>query len=303
MTYKEIYIASTGTKICLSIWENSKGCPVVIFIPGTMVHPLFYQEFLERLALKGFTIIGIHMISHGKSPREKKLYSFDDMKQNVKDTITYARANYNDNISVMGDSQGGILSTAVAAEDNRIKAIFPHNIMIPDLPESIGLTRFPRFLRHIQKQLMWLVKIGGKIMPGMQISYALYLEPDRVTSSYELQHKIDNDPLFLRTYPLYFLASLFNADMSKMSDGSIKCPVVAIVSSGEPLFSFGYTRLIFDKIKAPVKEMLVFDLPCHLILNECVNEVLDPIADKIREYADNQTAFITTSDPTSANKS
>jgi alpha-beta hydrolase superfamily lysophospholipase len=285
MPYKEIYIASTGTQICLSVWENSDNCPVVIFIPGTMVHPLFYQEFLERLSVKGFNVIGIHPISHGKSPREKKLYSFEDIKQNVKDTITYASENYTGAISLMGDSQGGILTTAVAAEDNRIIAAFPHNMMIPQLPETIGLTRFPLFLSHVHKQVVWLVKIAGKIMPGLPISYALYLQPDRVTISPETRGKLDHDPLFLRTYPLYFLASLFNADMSKICDGSIKCPVVAIASSAEPLFSFEYTKLVFDSIRAPSKEMLVFNLPCHLILNECISEVLDPISDKIKEYA------------------
>ena len=173
---------------------------------------------------------------------------------------------------------------AVAAEDNRINAAFPHNMMVPQLPETIGLTRFPRILRHVHKQVVWLVKIAGKIMPGLPVSYALYLQPDRVTVSPETRNKLEKDPLFLRTYPLYFLASLFNADMSKICDGSIKCPVVAIVSSGEPLFSFEYTKLVFDKIKAPVKEMLVFNLPCHLILNECVNEVLDPISNKINKY-------------------
>jgi alpha-beta hydrolase superfamily lysophospholipase len=284
MPYKETYIASTGTKICLSIWEYSDNCPVVVFIPGTMVHPLFYQEFLERLSLKGFNVIGIHPVSHGKSPREKKLYSFEDMKQNVKDTITFACENYAGVIALMGSSQGGILTTAVAAEDTRIKAAFPHNMMIPQLQESVGLTRLPRFLYPVHKQLMWLVKIAGKIMPGLPISYALYLQPGRVTTSPETMSKLDRDPLFLKTYPLYFLASLFNADMSRICDGSIKCPFIAIVSTTEPLFSFEYTKLVFDKIVAPSKEMLLFNLPCHLILNECVNEVLDPIADKIKKY-------------------
>ncbi|MBN1376184.1 MAG: alpha/beta fold hydrolase [Dehalococcoidia bacterium] len=290
MSYRETLINSTGTRICLSIWENGGNCPVVIFTPGTMVHPLFYEEFLGHLSLKGFTILGVHPVSHGKSPRERKLYSFEDLKQNVKDAITYARNNYSSAISLMGSSQGGILAAAVAAEDDRIAAVFPHNIMIPQLPETIGLTRFPRFLRHVQKPAMWLIKTGGKILPGLQLPYNFYLEPDRVTSSPELQSKIDHDPLFLRTYPLYFLASLFNADMSGICDGSIKCPVIAIVSSDEPLFSFDYTKLAFDKIKAPVKEMLVFDLPCHLILNECVDAVLEPIAGKIKQYMDGQIA-------------
>ncbi|MBN1691568.1 MAG: alpha/beta fold hydrolase [Dehalococcoidia bacterium] len=299
MNFRETLIDSTGTKICLSIWENSRNCPVVIFIPGTMVHPLFYEEFLVRLSQKGFTVLGVHPISHGKSPREKRLYSFDDLKQNVKDTITYAHDKYSTAVSLLGDSQGGILATAVAAEDDRLTAVFSHNIMIPQLPETIGLTRFPRFLRHMQKQALWLVKAGGKILPGLQLPYNFYLEPERVTSSPELQRKIDHDTLFLRTYPLYFLATLFNADMSGICDGSIKCPVIAIVSSGEPLFSFDYTKLVFAKIKAPVKEMLVFDLPCHLILNECVDVVLEPIANKIKQYMDGQPATAANIQPSS----
>lgn len=285
MSYREVLIPSTGTTICLSLWENGRqDCPVVVFIPGTMVHPLFYEEFLRQLSAKGFNVVGVHPVSHGKSPREKKLYSFEDLKQNVKDAITYAVQNYRGPVALMGDSQGGILTTAVAAEDHRIKAAFPHNIMIPQLPESISLTRFPKFLRHIEKQLLWLIRAGAKLAPALQIPYYVYLEPDRVTSSRELQDKIDSDPLFLRTYPLYFLSTLFNADMSKICDGSIRCPVVAIVSSGEPLFSLEYTELVFEKIKAPVKDMLIFDLPCHLILNEFPNVVLDPVADRIKDY-------------------
>jgi esterase/lipase len=84
---------------------------------------------------------------------------------------------------------------------------------------------------------------------------------------------------------LSFLASLFTADLSGITDGSIKCPVVVIASKGDPLFSFSYCSTVFEKIAAPKKEMLVFDEPCHLILNECVDKVIEPIVEGLRRYS------------------
>jgi hypothetical protein len=90
------------------------------------------------------------------------------------------------------------------------------------------------------------------------------------------------DPLGLRCYPLGFLAELVTADLSGMGDGSIRCPVLVIAARGDPLFSFGYTRRVFDRIVAPAKELLVFEVDRHLLFNECVQLVTDPLVDRIR---------------------
>lgn len=89
----------------------------------------------------------------------------------------------------------------------------------------------------------------------------------------------------MTSYPLYFLASLFSADMSFLKDGSIRCPVVVITSTGDKLFPLDYVRRIYGRIAAPHKETLVFDLERHLILNECVEEVLPLLVGKLMEYA------------------
>ena len=72
--------------------------------------------------------------------------------------------------------------------------------------------------------------------------------------------------------------------MSRVSDGSIKCPVVVIASTGDTLFSYSYCLEVFEKIAAPHKEMLVFDEPYHLIFNECPERVIGPVAQKLNEY-------------------
>lgn len=282
--YSETLIDSAGTKIALSVYRGKKGAPCVVFLPGTMTHPLFYDDFLTALAERGFNVVGVHFLSHGKSPRDRKAYTFDDMVQNVEDTISFCLDHFNSNPIVMGSSQGGILSMAVAARDSRIKAVFAHNLLLPTLKESISITNFPSWLKLFYGVFPPFMKRLARLMPGLQVPITAYLDWDRITSSSEIQEGFYRDPIGLTSYPLSFLASLFTADLTGITDGSIKCPVVVIASKGDPLFSFSYCSTVFEKIAAPKKEMIIFDEPCHLILSECVDTVIGPVVDGLRRY-------------------
>jgi alpha-beta hydrolase superfamily lysophospholipase len=282
--YREVLIDSAGTKIALSLYMAGEGCPCIVFIPGTMTHPLFYDDFLALLAESGYNVAGLHLLSHGKSPRQKKLFTFADMLQNVRDTVTYCLDNISKNVILMGSSQGGILSLAAAGMDSRIKAVFPHNVLLPALGSSFYVTNFPRFLKPFQRLLTSTMKLAARVAPGLQLPPSFYLDFDRVSRSKELVELFFSDPLNLKYYPLCFLSSLFTADLSKVSDGSIKCPVVVIASTGDTLFPYDYCLEVFEKIAAPHKEMLVFDEPCHLIFNECPERIIGPVVQKLNEY-------------------
>lgn len=282
--YREVLIDSAGTSIALSLYEASEGNPCIVFIPGTMTHPLFYDDFLSLLAGAGYNIAGVHLLSHGKSPRQKKLFTFTDMLQNIKDSITYCLKNISSDIILMGSSQGGILSLAAAAMDSRLKAVFPHNVLLPSLNSTFYITNFPRFLKPFHRPLTALMKLAARAAPGIQLPPSFYLDFDRVSRSKELIELFFSDPLNLTSYPLRFLASLFTADLKSVSDGSIKCPVVVIASTGDTLFPYAYCLEVFEKIAAPHKEMLVFDEPYHLIFNECPERVIGPVVQKLNEY-------------------
>lgn len=282
--YREVLIDSAGTSIALSLYTAGEGCPCIVFIPGTMTHPLFYDDFLSLLAELGYNVAGVHLLSHGKSPREKKLFTFADMLQNVRDTVTYCLDNVNKNVILMGSSQGGILSLAAAGMDSRIKAVFPHNVLLPSLSSSIQITRFPHYIKPFHKPLTSMIKLAARVAPGLQLPPSFYLDFDRVSRSKELVDLFFSDPLNLKSYPLCFLASLFTADLSRVSDGSIKCPVVIIASTGDTLFPYSYCLEVFEKIAAPHKEMLVFDEPYHLIFNECTERVIGPVVQKLNEF-------------------
>lgn len=87
--YEEVGISSNNVPITLSIWYTERRSPTIVFLPGTMSHPLMYENFLCGLSERGFNIIGVHYLSHGKSPKIKKNYTMEDMLHNVYDATTY----------------------------------------------------------------------------------------------------------------------------------------------------------------------------------------------------------------------
>ena len=284
MKYKEVQILSDEAPIILSIWEASPQSPTIMFLPGTMSHPLMYQPFLEGLCKCGFHVVGVHYISHGKSPRTEKNYDMDDLAQNVSDAATYAISEYGENIALMGSSQGGILAAMVAGKDHRFKALFPHNIMLTTLKETMSLTKFPQWTHHFMKVIQASFRVGAFLFPKMKVHPNAYLDFNKVFHSEKARQECFGDPLLLPNYPLHFVASLFNADLSCLENGSLKCPVMVITASGDPLFSLSYTRKVFDLINAPQKELLVLNADRHMLFNEEVDCTLKAIQGKLHEY-------------------
>ncbi len=197
--YEELLIESRGVPIALSIWKGNTGAPCIVFLPGTMTHPLFYEELLDSLSRAGFNVVGVHYLGHGKSPRLEQLFSFNDLVQNGRDAISYATQRFKSSIVVLGSSQGGMV------------------------------------------------------------------------------------------------ASLFSTKMGFLRSGQIRCPVVVIASTGDPLFPFDVVQRLYQEIKAPSKELLVFDLNYHLLFNECLDAVLPPLVETLKRYADKYVRVTETS--------
>jgi alpha-beta hydrolase superfamily lysophospholipase len=284
--YREALIDSAGTQIALSIYEAKKSDPCVVFLPGTMTHPLLYDEFLSGIAARGFNVVGVHLVSHGKSPRKKKLYTIDDMLQNTHDAVTFCIERFNKTVGVLGSSQGGLLAVLAAGLDHRIRATFAQNIILPSLPQTLSVTNFPGWLGSIYGPVRLVMRVGFTLLPRIQMPVGYYLDMDRITTDMEIQRMVFTDPIGLTCYPFHFMKSLFFADTSRITDGSIACPVVVIASAGDKLFSKEYQALAYEKIVAVKKEILWLDEDCHLIMveDESVRRVTGPIAEKMAEY-------------------
>jgi alpha-beta hydrolase superfamily lysophospholipase len=282
--YDEVTITSAEAPVVLAQYHSDEKDPVVIFLPGTMVHPLFYDSFLTKLCKSGFNVIGINFISHGKSPHVRELFTIEDLQENVRDAIEFSSKYYSGDIFLLGSSQGGILATSVA-DDERIKAVFAHDTILPELPETAELLNLPEWLQKSAGTLFQLVKVAAYFTPRRQVPLTTYLDVDRLTDDQSVIERFMNDPLCRKSYPLGYLASLFNIDMHVATDGSIKCPYVLIAAKREKLFTFDYVKKVFEAVVAPEKELLAFDLPHHIIFVESEDEVLGPIVERLKRFS------------------
>jgi alpha-beta hydrolase superfamily lysophospholipase len=286
--YEEVLIESRGVPIALSIWRGNPGAPCIVFLPGTMVHPLFYEELLDGLSRASFNVVGVHFQGHGKSPRVDQLYSFNTLVQNGRDAIGYATKRFQGPLVVLGSSQGGMVSISLASSEDRIAAVFAHNILDPHMADSIRITSFPHWLRPIRRVIVSAMNVAARLVPRLHVPIRFYLREDRVFRTNWTQEQYHRDSLRLSSYPLYFLASLFSADMRSLYSGQIRCPIVVIASIGDPLFPFDYIKRIYQQIKAPSKELLVFDLNYHLLFKECLEEVLPRLVETLKKYTEQQ---------------
>ena len=279
--YAEVTITSASVPIVLSVWRGRSGGPVVVFLSGTMTHPLFYEEFCDGLAAQGITVVGVHAEGHGKSPRVGRVLRLESLVTNALDATAWARARFGRLPVVVGSSQGGALAMIVATRDHALAGVVAHNILDPALPASTTVSRFPAFLQPGYPAFVRSLRVLAKIAPRLPIRFNVYLDLARVCREPWTAEQFLLDPLGLRAYPLAFLADLFTTDMTAMGDGTITCPVVVVAGRGDPLFSLDYTQTVFARIVAPAKELVVFDTDHHLLFNECLPLVLPRVSELI----------------------
>lgn len=178
--YEEVLIESRGVPITLSIWKGNPAASCVVFLPGTMTHPLFYEELLDGLSRVGFNVVGVHFQGHGKSPRVERLFSFNDLVQNGRDAISYAIERFKSPIVVLGSSQGGMVATSLASSDERLTAVFAHNILDPQMADALRITRFPSWLRPWRRVLVGGMNLLARRMPRLPIPVDFYLQEERI---------------------------------------------------------------------------------------------------------------------------
>ncbi len=281
--YCERDIGEGPSRFTLSLYNDNPDFPTVVFLPGTMVHPLFYDKFLCNIAAEHINVVGIHFTGHGKSPERKEPFVFRDLVQNTKEAIVFAKERYHHELIVFGSSQGSMVATAAVAGVDGIKALFLHDLMLPELPETIKIASLPWWLSPFEPIVPWLLKLLAKVFPSYPVRLTQYLDPERVAQSKDVIEKYEQDPLCRKAYPLSFIASLFNLDLACATDGSLHMPLVMITTKNDPLFPQVYMDKVFDMMVVPDKEMITFDLPCHTLLIDVPDDVSKRLVDALKQ--------------------
>jgi len=285
VVYSEHEIESTRTRIVLSVWEPKEPEAVIVFTPATMVHPLMYEPLLSGFAERGFAVVGVHPVGHGKSPRDVARYTIKDIVQNGRDAVTFALERYSLPVILMGASQGGLVTAAIAAEDERVAAAFPNNVILVELPDSAGLSHFPKWMWFMHRPIKVLFKFFAFLFPDLQIPVRFYLNYKRVCPNRAFWNMAQEDSLCLRQYSLHFLSSLFTTDFPGLTDGSIRCPLYLVTDSGDGLFTQPYVAKVFEHLQAPHKEMIPFHFNDHMFMVNHPQEACEKLTEIIRRHS------------------
>ena len=227
-----------------------------------MASPLLYGDLLTRLCAGGMNVVGVHPLSHGRSPRIKRRFVFNDILQNGLDAVTWVREHWNTPVAVAGHSQGGILALAHAAADPRISAAFPLCTLLPQHPRAGEVTRFARWLRH-KERILHILRTVDRLLPWFPVIIPMYLNLARVFAGAESMPRTAGDTRL--SYPLHFVVSLFTEDLQAACvEGGIRCPLTVISARNDALFPPELMRVMLDCVKAPDKELLLLSGGGHL---------------------------------------
>lgn len=280
--YDEVVLDSGGVPVVLSVWAGLRDAPAVLFLPGTMTHPLFYEDFLDALNRDGLTVVGLHPQAHGKSPRVRRPLTWDALLRDGRSALAWMRERFpSAPLVVLGSSQGGALAMALATRDTGLAAVFAHNVLDPSLPDSISITRAPAWTGRYHRQVHGLLHLAARVVPRVPVPYWAYLDMRKVTPDRRIEERLFADPLGRRTYPLGLLAGMLEEDVAR----PVACPVTVIAGSGDPLFPLPYIRRVFERIDAPVKDLLVIEADRHLILVEALDRVLPALLPRLHAVA------------------
>lgn len=268
--YQEVRLHSAGAPIVLSVWMRDPAAATVVFYPGTMSSALCYETFLTQLAAQGFNVIGLHPLSHGKSPRLRNCFTFADILQNGKDAVAWTRSQCTGPIVLAGHSQGGILALAHAADAPDLAAAFLLCTLLPQHPRAIEVTLFKPFARWHKGLLRALCRLA-RLTPRLPVIVPMYLSLSKIFhGSTGMQRPKD---CMRAAYPLAFLASLFSAPLEQATQpsmrqntqgGGINCPIELITAHNDALFPPELMQCMLAAIAAPDKKHILLPGGGHM---------------------------------------
>lgn len=269
--FESTMVQSGSLKLNVDVHEFSKDAPTVVFVPGTSVYGLCYAEVLHAIGKKGYNIVAMDPRGHGRSEGNRGDYTIEELMSDVENVVAYAKQRFNNKVTLMGSSQGGIVSFYLAAKGIKVDSIICQNFADLAWKETFNIARFPTLARMSTP----LIKLSGILFPSVTVSTLTYLDLKRIKIKYfgTLHNFIVNDPFTISKISLRAARSLVNAEMPNTVE-SISTPIFVFQGGDDIVFPVKYTQQIFDRLTCK-KQMKVYPGCDHAIMVEDV-ELITP---------------------------
>jgi pimeloyl-ACP methyl ester carboxylesterase len=268
--FKAHSIHVNGFDIHLDIFEYDKSAPTVIFCPGTSVYALCYAELLFKLGAAGYNIVGLDPRGHGQSSGTRGDYTIAEIMEDVRAVKAFVKEEFNERVSLMGSSQGGIVSLYMAAADNDIDAIICQNFADLTHPETKSIANVKGIFNYFRP----IVKQFANSFENVQVPVSLYLDLQSVQLKHfgNVKHFLDQDPLALKTVSLRAIKSLMTTSLAKPLS-EITTPVMVFQGTEDTIFPMRYTQRLYDELTCK-KRMKLFPGMNHACMIDDADEIL-----------------------------
>lgn len=277
-SYTETSIVANGISLHLDIFSAGKNAPTVVFIPGTSVYTKFYIEFLYKLYLQGFNVVGFDPRGHGLSSGLRGDYTINEEVDDTLAVVKYAHERFGGKVAIAGSSQGGMVAFYAAARDNSIAAAACHNIADLNGKDNLVLSqvRPPVFMVPFVEFMAGLYK-------NFAIPVSLYLDltKEKTKSGIDVAKLLKDNPVTVKWITIRALGSLMHTELAQPVE-KITVPIMLIHADKDTIFPQKYVESIFNRLTCKKKYLLLKDTE-HLVMTNNVDEVVPPIAAWLKE--------------------
>lgn len=280
--FKSELIDSGDLKLNIDIYTVAPDAPTVVFVPGTSVYGLCYAELLYEIGKQGYNIIAMDPRGHGRSEGSRGDYSIEELMHDVENVVAFAKQRFNNKVSLMGSSQGGIISFYLAAKDIEVDSIICQNFADLAWEETHTIARYPALAKIGQP----IIRALGKAFPKVKVSTLSYLDLKSIKVKYfgNLHRFIVDDPFAITKISLRAARSLVKAKMAKPVE-AIKIPLFVFQGDKDIVFPLSYTEKIYNRLNCP-KQLKVYPNCDHAIMVENVDLIKQDLIDWLDKIYD-----------------
>jgi len=277
--FKSVRIKNGFIDLHLDVCEVSKDAPTVVFIPGTSSYAMCFVEFLSKLSDYGYNIVGFDPRGHGRSSGRSGSYTITELIQDTNCVINYAIQRFGDNVSLMGTSQGGIVSLYTASTNTQLKSVICQNFALLGEDESLSLMKFPSVYKVLRPFLMAFTNW----FPHIKIPVLSYVDFDKQEVKYfgNIADWLYRDPLTVKRIHTRALHSLATTKIPRKPE-LMTVPVLLLQPENDGIFPLEYVAKIFRRIGSK-KRFVLIDKANHATLINDADKVANYVADWLNE--------------------
>jgi len=228
----------------------------VVLVHGFLASPGELRDFGQRLADRGYTVIGVRLKGHGTSPWDLRERSWEDWFASVRRGYDIAAA-YCERVCVVGFSTGGALALILAA-DRPAQLAGVCAVSVPIKFQNRNMVFVP-LVHGANRLVRWMSSLEGVL-------------PFRENASEHPHINYRHMPI----RGLYELRRLV-VELEKQLP-LVECPVTILQGDDDPVVAPVSAQIVYDSIASEYKRLILVSSSRHGILHEDIDNTQERVA-------------------------